>query len=345
MLNVLDQLPPQFLDTPPTEMYRVLGGPSLIHLPGRRQPALFVSALLHGNELTSLEAVQALLRKYTGRELPRALSIFVGNVEAARHGLRRLERQPDYNRVWPGSDTDGTPEHAMARQVVDVMARRGVFASVDVHNNTGLNPHYACVNRIDYRFLHLATLFSRVVVYFTTPRGVQSQAFARLCPAVTVECGKSGDRRSVEHALEYLDACLHLADIPCHPPHPRDLALFHTVATVKVPKEFSFSFGERDTDLLFEPDLDHFNFRELAAGTRLGRLRPGSRARLRAFDDEGRDVADAYFSYEDHELRLARAVMPSMLTLDARVIRQDCLCYLMERCEVEEEREIAGRQT
>jgi hypothetical protein len=31
------------------------------------------------------------------------------------------------------------------------------------------------------------------------------------------------------------------------------------------------------------------------------------------------------------ELLTRRVVMPSMLTLDERVIRQDCLCYLMER--------------
>jgi len=334
MLKIFEQLPPQFLDAAPGDMHRVLGGPSLIHLPGRRWPALFVSALLHGNEHTSLEAVQALLHKYSDRDLPRALSIFVGNVEAARHGRRRMEHQPDYNRVWPGSETDGTPEHDVMRQVVDAMARRGVFASIDVHNNTGLNPHYACVNRIDNRFFHLATLFSRIVVYFTTPRGVQSQAFAELCPSVTVECGKSGDQRSVEHALEYLDACLHLAEIPDHAPRSQDLALFHTVAVVKVPEEFSFSFGGRDTELRFEPDLDHFNFRELAAGTPLGTLRPGSRARLWAFDDHGTEVGHAYFTYDDNELRLARGVMPSMLTLDERVIRQDCLCYLMERYDV-----------
>ena len=53
-----------------------------------------------------------------------------------------------------------------------------MFASIDIHNNTGLNPHYGCVNRLDPPFLHLATLFSRIVVYFKRPLGVQSAAFA-----------------------------------------------------------------------------------------------------------------------------------------------------------------------
>ncbi|MDV3241139.1 MAG: hypothetical protein LOY00_05035, partial [Methylocaldum sp.] len=33
----------------------------------------------------------------------------------------------------------------------------------------------------------------------------------------------------------------------------------------------------------------------------------------------------------EDRLVLKRAVMPSMLTLDKRIIRQDCFCYLMER--------------
>lgn len=331
MLKIFERVPDGFLDAPAAHMHRVLGGPALLHVPGRRAPALFVSVLLHGNEHTGLEAVQKLLQKYQDRELPRALSVFVGNVEAARYGVRRLEQQPDYNRVWPGGSDTASAESAMMREVHDRMRARGVFASVDVHNNTGLNPHYGCVNRIDNRFFHLATLFSRVVVYFTTPRGVQSQAFASLCPAVTVECGKSGDPHSVAHALEYLDACLHLAEMVEHPPREQDLALFHTVATVKIPPEVSFGFGEQDTDLLFEKDLDHLNFRELSAGTRLARVRPGSQVHLHAWNEEQEDVAERYFQIQDGELRLSRAVMPSMLTLDRRVIRQDCLCYLMER--------------
>jgi succinylglutamate desuccinylase len=31
------------------------------------------------------------------------------------------------------------------------------------------------------------------------------------------------------------------------------------------------------------------------------------------------------------QLQIIKSTMPSMLTLNQRVIRQDCLCYLMER--------------
>lgn len=331
MLNVYHQLPEGLLYLPAQRLHERLPGPALIHLPGRREQPLFVSVLLHGNEDTGWQAAQAVLRKYAQSGLPRALSLFIGNLEAARQGLRRLDGQPDYNRVWPGTGETASPESRMMQQVADDLARRQVFASVDVHNNTGLNPHYGCVNELANPFLHLATLFSRTVVYFVRPLGVQSAAFARLCPSVTVECGKAGSAGSVEHAANYLEACLHLSGFPLHPVPPQDVDLFHTVATVKVPEALSFGFGGQGLDIDFVPDLDHLNFRELERGALLGRTRPGGQACLLAMDENGQDVGTRLFDCSGGQIRLKKPLMPAMLTLDEQVIRQDCLCYLMER--------------
>jgi hypothetical protein len=331
MLTQYDALPPGLLDLSASRLGEALPGPALIHLPGRRPSPLFVSVLLHGNEDTGWQAVQAVLKKCATTDLPRALSLFIGNVDAARVGLRRLDGQPDYNRVWPGSDEAHPAELAMMQQVVDVMRARGVFASIDIHNNTGLNPHYACVNRLEQNYLHLATLFSRTVVYFIRPRGVQSAAFAELCPAVTVECGKPGAPGSVEHAAAFVEACLHLSEFPVHSVAANDVDLFHTVATVKVPEGVSFGFAAPDADIDFVPELDHYNFREIERGDLLGRVRPGSPARLQALDEDGMDIGDRLFNYHQGGIALRQKLMPAMLTRDERVIRQDCLCYLMER--------------
>jgi hypothetical protein len=219
----------------------------------------------------------------------------------------------------------------MMQQVVDIMERRGLFASVDIHNNTGCNPHYGCVNVLDNRYLHLATLFSRTVVFFIRPCGVQSIAMARLCPAVTLECGKVGEKHGVEHAREYLDACLRLSALPDHAVAVGDIDLFHTVAQVKVPEDVSFGFPPDEADILFTPELERLNFRELPRGTALGRVEARNGGRLDVRDEQGQDVAGRYFQVEDGELRLKQPVMPSMLTRNEAVIRQDCLCYLMER--------------
>jgi hypothetical protein len=182
----------------------------------------------------------------------------------------------------------------------------------------------------DHRFLHLALLFSRTVVYFIKPDAVQSMAFSRLCPAVTVECGKVGQLHSIGHALEFVEAALHLDHFPEHKVASQDYDLFHTVATVKVPESVSFSFGTDGEELLFSPDLDHLNFRELPSGTLLAQAKSGN-ARLEAWDERGEDVAERFFSNDNGSLKTRLPVMPSMLTLNEEVIRQDCLCYLMER--------------
>jgi succinylglutamate desuccinylase len=313
-------------------LFQVLGGPTLIHLAGRRAEPLFVSVLMHGNETVGWEAVRRLLARYEGgRQLPRAMSLFIGNVEAAARGLRRLPGQPDFNRVWPGTEAGESPEQEMMAQVVEIMRARKPFASIDVHNNTGLNPHYACVNRLDTAFFHLALLFSRTVVYFLRPRGVQSMAFAELCPAVTLECGKVGQAHGVEHAEQYLDACLHLSEHPQHPVQPQDIDLFHTVARVTVSPQASIGFAPTPGDIVFEPDLDRLNFQELPAGTPLGRIDGPGLSLLDVRDEAGRDVRGDYLTLSEGQLCLRRSMMPSMLTRDIDVIRQDCLCYLMER--------------
>ena len=331
-------LPEGLLETQARDLHALLGGPTLIHLSGDRHPALFVCVLMHGNETVGWEAIRALLaerqRRFGRVQSLRALSLFLGNLAAAEQGLRHLPGQPDYNRVWPGSELPETPEHALMAEVVEIMAGRGVFASIDLHNNTGCNPHYACLDRLDPPSLHLATLFSRTVVYFTSPKGVQCQALSRLCPAVTLECGKVGERHGVEHARDYLDACLHLSALPVHPVAAHDMELFHTVAQVLVPDGVAFGFDLGGAPaagaIQFSPDLDRLNFRELPAGTALGWVQ-GHGARLEVRDGDGRDQAARYLAVEEGELRLRVPVMPSMLTRDALVIRQDCLGYLMER--------------
>jgi gamma-glutamyl:cysteine ligase YbdK (ATP-grasp superfamily) len=337
LLRIEHQLPDGLLEAECHELADVLGQPTLIHLPGRKPDSLFVSIVLHGNEDVGLKAIQQVLRKYQDSPLPRSLSLFIGNVEAARLGLRRTDHQPDYNRIWPGTDRDDTPEHAVMRHVMREMEGRSLFASIDLHNNTGWNPIYSCICRRDSRTLQLASLFGRTAVYFQRPLGVQTMAFASHVPSVTCECGKVGDEVGSERAAQFVDACLHLSEIPNQPPSDGDLHLFHTLATLYVPERIAFEYGpsidgsQLEVDLRLRSDLDHWNFQELAPGVELGWCRSPSTLPLAVVEESGRVCTEEYLSLERGAICLRRTVIPAMLTCNPAVVRQDCLGYLMER--------------
>jgi len=329
MLHIFDQIPHGLLQRDAAHLHEVLPGPSLIYLAGQKSETLFISVLLHGNETTGWEAARELLIKYSKLPLPRSVCLFIGNVAAARQGQRHLAGQPDYNRIWKCDDD--SPENHMARQVIEEVSKLELFASVDIHNNTGKNPHYACVNRLDQSYLHLATLFGRTVVYFIKPDTVMSMAMAPLCPAVTVECGQPGMAEGTRHVLDYLEACLHLSEFPAHPVTPNDLDLFHTVATVKVPSELEVGFSNDNTDISLLPDIDRFNFNELPAGTAFGQVGNPAVQPFVVRDEQNQDVTARFFEINGRWIQTRAPVMPSMLTLDLDIIKQDCLCYLMER--------------
>ena len=330
----LDYLPPSLLTATPDSLHTLFPEPTLFHLSGKHKQPLFISVLLHGNETTGFQALQKLLLKYQQQRLPRSLSFFLGNTLAATQGMRRLDDQPDFNRIWPGTELPETYEARVAQEIVDIMKSKHVFASIDIHNNTGINPHYSCITRLDNQFLQLANIFGRLVVYFTRPKGVQSGAFSKICPAVTLECGKPGNLFGIDHAFEYLNSCLHLSQLSDHPVLSQDIDIYHTVAQVKINADVSFSFDDKQHELVLNKELERMNFTEISAGTSLGTVKEGSALPLTVKDPQGQIVTEQFFALTENQLTLKKKTMPSMLTLNENIIRQDCLCYLMEKIEL-----------
>ncbi len=325
------------LDVPARELWRHLDGPALLHFAGGREPPLLVSVLLHGNEPVGWDAVRELIARYRdeGRRLPRSLLVFVGNVAAAREGLRRLDGQPDYNRIW--KQAQGA-EGDMARDLISRLRTGPPFLAVDVHNNTGVNPHYACITRLDPASLAVARMFSRPVVYVRTPDTILAAALAPFTTAVILEAGRPGERRGVEHVIDFLDRCLALEALP-KPSPKQSVDLFETVATVRVRAGVRFGFapvGEGESaanglDLQLLEAFEHYNFDELPEGTLFGYLAADSTLPLEVTDVADRDVSERYFRVEHGELRLARDLVPAMFSPDPEIIRQDVVCYFMER--------------
>jgi len=221
----------------------------------------------------------------------------------------------------------------MAHEILSIMKRRGIFASVDLHNNTGLNPHYACISQMDPRHMNLALLFRRTVVFFTKPHNTQSVVFSEFVPSVTLECGLSEALYGVDPVVNFLDDCLHLSEVSSHSVAPEDIDLYETYSRLALSPRTPFAFAHepeaKDASVVFRSDLDALNFSELDPGTLFGWVRGD--AQLLVQDPDGDPFDGKVLDYAGGEIRTAERLIPSMFTLDKKVILQDCLGYMMKR--------------
>jgi hypothetical protein len=333
MIKQLHQLPKGLLELEANELHTMIDDHTLIHLEGKIKRPIFISILQHGDEYTGWDAVKDFLLNHQ-KILPRSVSILFGNIQAAKLNLRQLQGQPDFNRCWPSEVEVKNDLAPRFQKITEIMRNLNPFASVDIHNNSGRNPHYSGINSLDNEFLNLASLFSDTMIHFTSPKGIQSGAFAEFCPSLTVECGLSGtsDGREQTHTfLELLFSLSNLNEIPGYLERP---IIYKVVATVKVKKEVEISFNQDNCDFKLIQDLDYLNFRTTEVGTVFGSLNSeNTKIKLMPFevyDQDGKDHTLDYFSVIDNRIINNKSFVPSMITQNVSAIRNDCLCYLMQ---------------
>ena len=309
-LSTYNALPDGLLECPAARLREVLSGPTLFDLSAGRKGILFITVLQHGNETSGWDAVRTLL---TSGDAP-SLMLFVANVDAARQNVRKLPGRVDFNRAWEGGDS---PEAAIAEEVTERAMAAEPLAAIDIHNNTGRNPPYSVVTRTDERSLGAAAAFAQRVIVIDHP-GVQTRRFSEFCTAVTVEVGTARDPSSAERASAYLEAAFRWREPPRVSSRP--LYLYRNLARILVEGE--------DGAVTPREDFEALNFERAEGGTVIANVRNGRG--LKAVDAHGADVTGRYLETADGEIRLRRAVTPSMFTTDLRAARADCLCYLLE---------------
>ena len=321
MLNVLDAPPRDLFDLPARGLHERLGGPTLFRVPGTDTDALFVSTLLHGNETSGWTALCRLM--LDPPENMRPLVVFIGNPAAAAADLRHLPEQPDFNRIWQHA---APPHRALAEHVLQEASAQPLFAAVDLHNNTGRNPHYSVVTSHDPSHLRLAYLFSDKAVLVEEPDTVLSRALQALCPSIAVEVGPIRDPQSDALAEDLLRRAVVADQLP---EDTFGLTLYKALARVHIPEDVDFSFGETTAPLTLTGGMEAVNFHPVPAHTEFGHSALPLQHALNVLDPNHADVTDRFFYQDGASLRLREAVVPAMYTTDPEVVRQDCLCYLM----------------
>ncbi|MEO1039207.1 MAG: M14 family metallopeptidase [Pseudomonadota bacterium] len=326
VLDRLNALPQGLADVSARDIRTVFPNSALIHLDGRRELApLALGVLLHGDETVGLTVLQRLQAWMKRHPLPRPMIIFVGNVHAAEAGLRKLPGRADYNRVWSGGDS---PEAALAQTVLAEVKRAEPFALIDLHNNTGANPHYACVHNMRPDTLQLASLFSRLAVRTLNPPTLFSIAMSGITPAITAECGRPGEPTGEEAAFNMVLDALHLDHWRGAP--DLDLQVFDVTGRIEIAPDARIAFEHGiEGDIELPAKLESWNFFERPAGSTFARLLSKGEP-LRVVDGAGADVTGRFFTEEGDRLILRRAATPAMLTVSEAAIRADCLGYLME---------------
>ncbi len=332
-LAVMESVPEAFLTIDYRDIKQVFEAPTLVYLKGKKEPALFISIMLHGNEFSGLQIMQEILTKYksdNGYSLPRSIWLFIGNVEAASQGLRRLDEELDFNRAWPGTLE---PEASTAKLITEVMNRitqNELFAALDLHNNTGQNPPYGCISVVDEKNKYLASCFNHIGMVFHTPKGVSTMAFDGICPAITLECSTPGNRPAIDRAVVLIDDLMHMDHFPERPLPSHDLQLVKNNAVLKIAQGVNFGFEKeaKDVELILVDNFDHHNFTRLEKGEVFAYTTIDKP--LVATSEDGIDVTDELICIENGAISLKKPLMPAMITLDKHIIVQDCLCYLLE---------------
>ena len=140
--------------------------PTLIHLNKDLGRPLFISCLVHGNEDAGLYAIQKVLEKYSKQH---SFIIFIGNPLAASKKQRHLENQPDFNRIW---SLENFEKYPMTEKLYNYVKEANPIAVIDIHNTTGKNPHFSCINYKNSNTYKFASLFGGPILFFKKPSTV-----------------------------------------------------------------------------------------------------------------------------------------------------------------------------
>jgi hypothetical protein len=330
VLRICDGLGRADIPKDPLAFLESLDGPTAWRVAGRdRSRVRVVTTLLHGNEPSGFLALHGWL---CGGRLPAVDAICViANVEAARlHPAfthRSVPGRRDLNRCFLGPFEDR--EGAVARAILDLVGEHRPEALIDLHNNTGHNPAYAVGMEPTRQALALTALFGDRFVWSHLRLGALLEA-VDICPAVTVEVGKSGaeraDRVARVGAAKFLESesVFHEGD----PPAVRVLKMPMRAQIVPECRLVMAQRPDASADFTMPDDLDRHNFESVPAGSRIGWVR-GEGCPLRLIDEMGNDRAAEYFERRGGDLVARRAFMPIMITVDAEIAKGDCLFYVV----------------
>lgn len=325
--NISD-IPEKLLGISASALYSLFPSPTLIKINGKNSKPILISILLHGNEKSGFYGMQRLLKeiKYGYSKLKNSVYIFIGNTEACRNNLRKMPAEPDFNRIWTGSE--GTNLDSLVNYLIKKMKNEKIIAAIDIHNNTGKNPHYSCLAQLTPNTLKFAKLFSNRAIHILKPESSHVVCFSKFTTSLTLECGDGKDKKGNLLAYNFLKKLL--IDLPTNgcPDKSDSFILYENEAKISIPNDSSFSFVlSKGYDFNINSNIEDLNFTTLKKDTLIGYRNNFKELEVTSTQEEENDD---FLFYRKNEIYLREGMIPSMLTCDIQNIKDDCLCYLMQ---------------
>ena len=301
----------RLLQVEASDLHRFLTGPTVFDLRRNGVQPFFVSTLLHGNETSGWDAV----RRFITDTSDASIVLFIGNVRAAAQAMRHLPDEVDFNRIWR--------QQPWRDDLNDLLERYQPWCGIDIHNNSGPNPHYSVITDQHESTLALASIFSNRVIFTHHTLDILAHAISPHCPSLTVETGTVDDLQSAQRAYDLLTRLNEIRRVPMSPKH--ELEAYETIGIVKVEHEN----GSLENFPQFDERLKESSFSTLAAGSPFVNCLP-SGWRVSVLDPaHSLDLTDEFFEFRERRAYLKREIVMSMFTHTPILALQDCVCYFL----------------
>lgn len=333
-LRIYTQIPDGFLQlTSPRDVCRLFPSSTLFDLPGAMgKGAIFLGALIHGNETTSFYVIQEFLRTWRPMQGPRVM-IFWGNIQAASHGLRQMPSGVDFNRIWDGPRV---PEFAWANELLERIQTVSPYVGLDIHNTSGSNPLFSCLSEINPKLLCLAQAFAPKIFYSGKIKNVLSYQVNKICPALTLECAQSGDEVGKQRALALVHRLYHegpqffSSNVLVSESIPFEI--YECIGQLKLGAKWRPIFSGPTLDessVILNHELESYNFQSLPAGNWIAR--GGGPGAIEVVANEGKPMTEQFIEYQNGYWRLKQNIIPAMMSNHLAIIESDCWGHLLKR--------------
>ncbi|AWL11148.1 hypothetical protein HMF8227_00652 [Saliniradius amylolyticus] len=304
-----------------------LGGPSLLTFKGRDPSRCrVVVTLLHGNEPSGLNAIQALAQENWVPSV--TCHMIVASTAAAAtfpwFSHRMLPGQRDLNRCFSSSSDD--VQSMLAGSIKNTISELKPECVIDLHNTSGSGPGF-CVSTQDSRAHQaLASCFTAWMIVTDIRLGsLMEQSLG--CPVVTIEAGGAKDETANKTAYAGIKTLFDKADV---------FEASQPVGLLRNPRRFELRQGysvayldrpDNAADVCLRTDIESLNFGMTPAGTHLGWVRDNALSPF-VLDDNEND-AQRYFRVTDNQLYTVLPLRLFMATSNADIARSDCLFYFI----------------